>query len=245
MTAYSDFGASYVARGFELAFQPGVRRYVLIPLIINILLFSVAIYATFHYTSIGVTQLVAWLPEWLRWLEILLWPLIVIGVVLIFALTFTSVANIIASPFNSLLAEKVEYKLTGIVPVDGGVSGMIKDIPRIIGREFQKIIYFIPRALAFGLLLLFVPIIGQVLWFLFSGWMMTIQYADYPFDNHKISFKAMRQELGARQGKSLSFGCIVAFLATIPLVNLIMIPVAVCGATALWVDHIKFNRISS
>jgi len=245
MTAYSDFGASYVARGFELAFQPGVRRYVLIPLIINILLFSVAIYATFHYTSIGVTQLVAWLPEWLRWLEILLWPLIVIGVVLIFALTFTSVANIIASPFNSLLAEKVEYKLTGIAPVDGGVSGMIKDIPRIIGREFQKIIYFIPRALAFGLLLLFVPIIGQVLWFLFSGWMMTIQYADYPFDNHKISFKAMRQELGARQGKSLSFGCLVAFLATIPLVNLIMIPVAVCGATALWVDHIKFNRISS
>lgn len=240
MPVYSEFGGSYIARGFELAFQKGVRRYVLIPLSINILLFSFAIYATFHYTTQWVGQLMAWLPDYLAWLELLLWPLIVIGIVLIFALTFTSVANIIASPFNSLLAEKVEFKLTGSGPADGGVSGMIRDIPRIIGREFQKILYFIPRILGFGLLLIFVPVLGQLLWFLFGGWMMTIQYADYPFDNHKVPFRTMRAELWQRSGKSLSFGCIVAVLASIPLVNLVMIPVAVCGATAMWVDHIRF-----
>lgn len=239
MQVYSEFGGSYVQRGFELAFQKGLRRYVLIPLAINIVLFSVAIYATFHYTTIGVEKLMAWLPAYLYWLEVVLWPLIVIGIVLIFALTFTSVANIIASPFNSLLAEQVEIKLTGKGPIDGGVAGMIKDIPRIIGREFQKIIYFLPRILGFGLLLLFVPILGQILWFLFGGWMMTIQYADYPFDNHKVPFRTMRQELWRHSGKSLSFGCIVAVLASIPIINLMMIPVAVCGATAMWVDHIQ------
>ncbi len=242
---YSDFGGSYVARGLELAFQKGVRRYVIIPLSINILLFTAAIYATLHYTGFLVQEILALLPSWLQWLEILIWPLVILAVVLVFAMTFTSVANVIASPFNSLLAEKVEYKLTGIKPIDGGVRGMIKDIPRIVGREFQKIIYFLPRAIIFGLLFLLLPIVGQVLWFLFSGWMMTIQYADYPFDNHKVPFKHMRRELSARRGKSLSFGCIVAFLATIPLVNLMLIPIAVCGATAMWVDHIKFNRLAN
>lgn len=240
MSVYSEFGASYVARGFELAFKKGVRRYVFIPLTINIALFSIAIYTTFHYAASWVTELMAWLPSYLQWLEILVWPLVVIAVVLVFALTFTSIANIIASPFNSLLAEKVEYQLTGIAPIDGGLKGMVRDIPRIIGREFQKIIYFLPRVIGFAILLLVVPIFGQILWFLFGGWMMTIQYADYPFDNHKVPFKTMRAQLWQRSGKSLSFGCLVAVLASIPIVNLVMIPIAVCGATAMWVDHIRF-----
>lgn len=235
----NDFGGSYVGRGFELAFQKGVRRYVLIPLSINIVLFSIAIHAIFHYTGIWVADLIEWLPGWLQWLEIILWPLIVIAVLLVFGLLFTSVANIIASPFNSLLAEKVEYRLTGIKPLDGGVSGMIKDIPRTIGREFQKILYFIPRAIGYGLLLLFVPVIGQLLWFLFGGWMMTIQYADYAFDNHKVPFDRMRYQLRQNRGLSLSFGVIVALLASVPIVNLVMIPVAVCGATAMYVDHLR------
>lgn len=240
MPVYSEFGGSYIARGFELAFQKGVRRYVLIPLLINILLFSAAIYATFHYTQVWVVTLMSWLPDYLQWLEGFVWALIIIGVVLIFTVSFTSVANIIASPFNSLLAEKVEFRLTGEAPMDGGVAGMVRDIPRIVGREFQKILYFIPRIIGFGLLLLVLPVIGQVLWFLFSGWMMTIQYADYPFDNHKVPFRSMRAKLWQHSGKSLSFGCIVAVLSSIPLINLIMIPVAVCGATAMWVDHLRF-----
>ncbi|RUO60588.1 sulfate transporter CysZ [Pseudidiomarina insulisalsae] len=240
---YSDFGASYVARGFELAFQKGVRRYSLIPLAINILLFSLAIVAVFHYTTMWVADFMAWLPEWLGWLEFLLWPLIIIAVLLLFAMTFTSVANIIASPFNSLLAEKVEERLTGVPAANGGVPGMIKDIPRTLGREFQKIVYFVPRALGFFLLLVFLPIIGQLLWLLWGGWMMTVQYADYAFDNHKVPFANMRASLGRHRGKSLSFGVVVAFLASVPVINLIMIPVAVSGSTAMWVDHMRGENL--
>lgn len=240
---YSTNGIAYIARGFDLAFQKGVRRYVLIPLVINICLFAAAISAIFTYAPAGVDYALSWLPSWLHWLEVIMWPLLIIAVVLFFAMTFTSVANIIAAPFNSLLAEKVEERLTGQRPPDGGVAGMVKDIPRILLRELQKILYFIPRFIGFGLILLFVPLIGQALWFLFSGWAMTIQYADYPFDNHKVSFRAMRQQLWSQNGKSLSFGCCVAILATVPLVNLVMIPVAVCGATAMWVDHMRVETL--
>ncbi len=235
------FGGTYVSRGIELAFQPGLRRYVFIPLLINILLFSVAIYYSFHYLAKGVDAIIAWLPSYLTWIELIIWPLAIITILLVVALTFTSIANLIAAPFNSLLAEQVEIRLTGVPAVDGGIRGVIRDIPRILLREGQKIIYIIPRFIGFGLLLLFLPFIGQLLWFLFGGWIMTIQYADYAFDNHKVPFKTMRQQLWHHSGKSLSFGCIVAVLTSLPIINLLLIPIAVCGATAMWVDHFKTN----
>lgn len=242
--SYSNFGAAYVARGFELAFQPGVRRYAIIPLLLNILLFTVAIWALFAYAGDWIEIALSWLPDYLEWLRFLMWPFLVLAIIVLFAVSFTSVANIVAAPFNSLLAEKVEEKLTGERVLDGGVAGMLRDIPRIIGRELQKLWYFFPRFIGFFLLFLFAPIIGQVLWFLFAGWVMTIQYADYPIDNHKVPFNTMRRELWSIKGKSLTFGCLVAFLASIPLVNLVMIPVAVAGATSLWVDHLRQQTLA-
>ena len=66
---------------------------------------------------------------------------------------------------------------------------------------------------------------------------MAIQYKDYPFDNHKIPFSEMKDKLKAKQGLSYSFGFTVAIFSMIPIVNLIVMPVAICGATARWVDH--------
>ena len=61
----------------------------------------------------------------------------------------------------------------------------------MLNREWQKLWYSLPKFV--GLFLLsFIPVIGQtiipVLTFLFTCWMMAIQYCDYPFDNHKIFF---------------------------------------------------------
>ncbi len=59
----------------------------------------------------------------------------------------------------------------------------MKDIPRIMKREWQKLARYLPRAIVL-LLLYFIPGVGQtvapVLWFLFSAWMLAIQYCDYP-----------------------------------------------------------------
>jgi CysZ protein len=67
--------------------------------------------------------------------------------------------------------------------------------------------------------------------------MMAIQYKDYPFDNNKISFTQMKDILKKNKGLSYSFGITVAVFSMIPIVNLVVMPVAICGATALWVDY--------
>ena len=109
-----------------------------------------------------------------------------------------------------------------------------------MGRELSKLIYYIPRAIGFLLLFFLLPVIGQVLWFLFSAWMMAIQYCDYPFDNHKIPFRAMRDTLAKERSHSFSFGIMVSVCAMIPIVNFLVMPVAICGATAMWVDELRY-----
>lgn len=239
-------GADYFLRGFSLIRQPGIRTFVLIPLLVNVVLFAAAFYALL----LQLDGLFAWLhrqiPEWLSWLDYLLWPLALITILVLFSFIFSSVANWIAAPFNGLLAEKVEQALTGETPSDSGVMDVVKDIPRTFGREWIKLKYYLPKAI--GCLLLFlIPVVGQtlapLLWFLLSAWMMAIQYVDYPFDNHKIDFVTMREALKARRGKCLSFGALVTLFSSIPVVNLFVMPVAICGATAMWVDQYRTQHL--
>lgn len=193
----------------------------------------------FTQLDVWIPTLMSYVPDWLQWLSYLLWPLAVISVLLVFGYFFSTIANWIAAPFNGLLAEQLEARLTGATPPDTGIFGIMKDVPRIMKREWQKFAWYLPRAIVL-LILYFIPGIGQtvapVLWFLFSAWMLAIQYCDYPFDNHKVPFKEMRTALRTRKITNMQFGALTSLFTMIPLLNLFIMPVAVCGATAMWVD---------
>ena len=113
MVKDSVSGADYFLRGFSLIRQPGIRTFVLIPLLVNFVLFAGAFYALL----LQLDGLFAWLhqqiPAWLSWLDYLLWPIALITILVVFSFIFSSVINWIAAPFNGLLAEKVEQILTG------------------------------------------------------------------------------------------------------------------------------------
>jgi CysZ protein len=157
-------------------------------------------------------------------------------------LVFGTLANWIAAPFNGLLAEKIELHLTGQSLGDSGLIDIVKDVPRTLGRELSKFTYYLPRAIGFLLLFFILPVAGQVLWFLFSAWMMAVQYCDYAFDNHKISFTEMRRTLQSSRANCFSFGIAVSIGSMIPIVNFLVMPVAVCGATAMWVDDLRHKQ---
>ena len=236
-------GAGYFFKGFELIRLKGIRRFVFIPLTINLLLFSIAFYFMFIQLDQYMTLLDNWLWDGFKWLTTLLWPFLVITVLVIFSFLFSTMANWIAAPFNGLLAEKIEKLLTGQSLSAGGLQDIIKDIPRTLQREWRKLVYYLPRALGFFIIMLVLPVIGQVIWFLFSAWIMAIQYLDYPFDNHKINFDEMKQQLSQRKGLTYSFGVSAMVFSMLPLINLIVMPVAICGATALWIDNYRHRYV--
>lgn len=230
-------GASYFFKGFSLIRQKGIRRFVFIPLAINALLFSFAFYFVYLELNTYIESIMSWLPSWLDWLSVILWPLAVITILVIFSFIFSTVANWLAAPFNGLLSEKMEAMLSGNEAPKGSMLDIVKDVPRTLSREWQKLAYYLPRAIGFFIIMWLLPVVGQVIWFLFIAWMMAIQYKDYPFDNHKVPFATMKQILKQNQGISYSFGLTVAVFSMIPIVNLVVMPVAICGATALWVDY--------
>jgi CysZ protein len=232
-------GTDYFLQGFKLIRTKGLRQFVFIPLTINLILFTFTFYWLFLQLDSIFTTIEDYTPAWLDWLSVILWPLAVTAIVVAFSYIFSAITNWIAAPFNGLLAEKVEAHLTGESLPDAGWSAVLKDVPRTLSREWCKLRYYLPRAIGFLVLFFMLPGIGQILWFLFTAWMMAIQYCDYPFDNHKINFDQMKSELNQRKGLSFSFGIIVTVFSMIPVVNLVVMPVAICGATLMYVEQYR------
>ncbi|MGR3807358.1 sulfate transporter CysZ [Pasteurella testudinis] len=236
-------GLEYFLRGWHLITRPGLRRFVVMPILINIVLLVAVFWLMLGQIGSFALWAVSFVPGWLDWISYLIYILAIISILIIFFFIFNLLAGFIAAPFNGILAEKVERLLTGESSEENlGAMDLIKDTPRMLRREWQKFVYSFPKFL--GLFVLsFVPGIGQTvippLFFLYGAWMAAIQYCDYPFDNHKISFMRMRYQLAEKRSLNLTFGGLVSVCTFIPFVNFIIIPVAVCGATALWVDHYR------
>ena len=230
-------GAGYLVDGAKMLVHPKLRLFVIIPLTVNILIFGSMIGVTVSWISGVMEQLLAAIPSWLEFIEWIIWPLIVLTLGLVTGYLFTAVALIIASPFNALLAEKAEELITG-EPVDSleGLGAALASVPRGIVREIAKLLYYVPMA-AFVLLLTFIPglnAVSPVLWFLLGAWMMSIQFVDYPMDNHQLGFGEVKEAVRSRRLSSMGFGGLVALCTSIPVVNFFVVPAAVVGATLLW-----------
>ena len=239
-------GIEYFLEGWTLAFSSGLKKFVFLPLLANIIIMS----ALFYWFFVSITGMVDWglsfLPSWLHWLGYIISFIVILTLAILFCYFFSTITNIIAAPFNGLLAEQVEAQLTGIPAPDTSWFSLIKDLPRILKRELQKLANYLLWAIPI-LLSYFIPVIGQsvtpIVWFLFTAWQINIQYADYAFDNHKVSFVRMRQLLKQHRGDNLLFGILISFFTMVPLLNLIIMPIAVCGATAMWVDRYRHQAI--
>lgn len=231
-------GLDCLLEGAKLLRRPDLRIFILVPLVINFVLFLFATAVLIEQFNIALAWLMDWLPGWLDFLAKILWVLFAFVVLLVYGYSFSMVTNLIAAPFNGLLAEKVEVHLTGKAPNSEPLAQMI---PRTFGRELLKLWYFISRGLliALGLLVLsFIPglnILVSVIGLLWGAWSMAIQYIDYPADNHQTPFPQLRKHLGSRPFKSLSFGGTVMLGTMVPVVNIFVMPVAVAGATVFWI----------
>lgn len=233
-------GAKYALSGFKLIFRPRLRRFVIIPFLINLVLFAGALWFGSHWIDAYIDKL---LPGWLEWLRFVIWPLLAMTALVVIFSTFTLVANLLGAPFNSMLAEAVETRLSGQeIATNPKLTNLAKDVLLSFKSEITKLIFFGIRALP--LLLLFVipglNIAAPVLWFLFGSWMLVHQYMDYPMDNNGLKFSQQRPLLKKKRTMIFGFGVTIMIMTLIPVLNFFTMPVAVSGATYMW--HEQFNK---
>jgi CysZ protein len=234
-----SLGIGYLIRGVRLMRTPKLMLFILVPLVINAVVFASLIFWTISYFGSLIPQWMEAIPGWLTFIEWLIWPLLILLFSLLTGYFFTAVTLMIASPFNSLLAEKVEEYYTGC-----GVRGYenlwsaLVAVPLSLVRELRKVTYYLPMAIAVFICswLPGINIIAPALWFLLGAWMMSLQFLDYPLDNHRLDFRDVVAFAGQQRLTTLGFGGSVAVCVSIPLLNLIIVPAAVAGATLLYCD---------
>lgn len=230
-------GAGYVLTGLRWLPRAGLCGFVALPLLINTLLFGGGIWLGANQLQHLDRAVQGWLPEWLAWLHWLLWLLFVLTVLVVVFYTFSLVANAIAAPFNSLLAERVEKMIAPARPAPrpSAESGW-RELLFSPLAELRKLLYFIVWAIPL-VVLSFVPaanVAAPVLWAVSTSWMLALEYADYPLGNRGLDLKAQRRLLRQRWPLALGFGGTTLLLTLIPGLNLVVMPAAVIGATLMW-----------
>ena len=238
-------GAGYALTGLRWLPKSGLRRFVALPLLINIVLFGAGIWWTYGQFEYFDQVLQGWLPTWLDWLHWLIWPIFALTVLIALFYSFSVVANLLAAPFNSLLAEQVErLAQPGNTPRPATDLNW-KELILSPLAALNRLLYFIGWAIPL-LLLSFVPVVNvaaPVLWVLFSAWMLALEYADYPLANRGLSFRNQRRLLRQHWPLTLGFGGIVLLLTLIPIVNFLAMPAAVIGATLMWMREAPASGI--
>ena len=239
-------GALYFVRGFAIVTRPGIRAYVVVPLTINVGLFAALIYLGASWLADFAQDL---LPGWLDPLAWILVPAFVLATLTAGFYTFNLVASLVAAPFNGLLAEAVERHLTGRSPrfAGRGWRTFLTEIGATLVAEVRKLAYVAVRSLP-PLLLFLVPgvnVVAPIPWLLVGAWMLAVTYVDYPMANHGIAFDELRARLRERRLLGFGFGGAVMAALAVPVLNFLVIPCAVAGATAMWVEQLEDDASAS
>lgn len=219
--------------------QPGLLRFILIPLTINILVFTGAVWGGLHFFN---TTVIHHIPQGDAWywalLTYLVWVLAILVTMVLVFFAFAVVGNLIASPFNDLLSERTEELVTGNRSTEAfSFGGFLQDAGRTLVEESKKMLAFL---VGMGLLLLcnLLPAVGTLLYaalsILWTLFFLVVEYTGYPAGRKRVGFAGQRRYLARRKLVMLGFGCGLFCLLAIPFLQLLCIPLGVIAATRLW-----------
>ena len=224
-----------------LAKNRKIRRLALIPFLVNTLLFLVGIPFAIWGGVDAVNSLFGDSSWWLQAINIIVQILVVLLIILAAFFLFTLIGSIISGPFNGPLSEAVEQherEVRGLDPVVAGDRGLMQDAWRGVVFGVGRLILFL---LVYPLIFLtqFIPVLGPflspVLFFLYSVFVLSIDFNDPTLDRHMDTFREKLSYVWKRKATYIGFGAGALCMMLIPFVNLLVIPVCVVAAARLYV----------
>lgn len=251
-------GASYPFRALAVVRRtPHLWGYLLVPILLNFIL-GITFYAGSLYfgwqaiqdlivsLSDWIDTLIANLPAWLGFLEylivglgFLLHFLLVFILLLVTGFVFAQVGVILGAPWYGKLSEQLEKLRTGqlqIVEV-----GIFKDIGRAILFELKKLALIICIGIPL-FLFNFVAGIGTLVsttgGIILTGTIVCLDFFDGPLERRRLSFRKKLGIIYKSLPASAGFGLVCLGLISIPLLNLVTIPLCVASGTLFCCDRI-------
>lgn len=255
MALFKNFsvGISTYSDAHKLIVKQRLWWYVLLPGLINLVIFSFIFFLGWHYSGrisnwlmdlLGLntepTGLLRYLILFIRFLLNFLFQFIVI---LIYIAVYKYIVLMIMSPVLAILSEKTEKLITGN-KYPFKFKQLIKDIIRgniIVIRNMS--IEFIGTVVLF--FVGYIPIIGffsPVVLIIISFYFFGFSMIDYSSERHKLSIKESIHYVRANKGFAIANGCIFYLLLLIPIIGLLIAPAYSIIAATLGVEKIK-NQI--
>lgn len=238
--------------------NPRLLSYVAVPILVNfalgILLYAGLLFfgwesvqALMNRLSDGIGSLIANLPAWLGFLKyvatgvgFLLDLLLILGLLLFTGFLLVQFGVLLGSPWYGQLSEQLEKLRTG--QLDIVEVGIALDIWRAILFELKKL------ALAAGvgvllLLLNFVPGIGTMAatvgGIALAATIVCLDFIDAPLERRRLRFRQKLKLVWNSLPASASFALVCLGLISIPLLNLVTIPLCVTSGTLFFCDRIQ------
>jgi CysZ protein len=241
-------GWAYIWRAGGLLWRrPRLLRFVFIPFAINVAAFSLTVFLGLK----AFARIVSYLPQGDAWylmaLYGVLWTLAVLMTMVLVFFTFTVIGNLVASPFNELLSERIELLLSGTGEEESfSWRGFWRDMMRAWLVEIKKMLVFVGGMLAL-LLLNLVPLVGSSVYalcsLLLTLFFLAWEYLGFVHERKRLDFAGQRRYLLDHKALLLGFSSGVMVLLAIPFLQLLCIPVAVTGATLLWCEEQAGRRL--
>lgn len=228
-------GAGYLLEGAALLRAPALRRFVVWPVAISAVLWAVVTAVLVNRASGWIRALAARLPDWLDWLTWLIWPALLVTVAVAFAYGFAVLVALLSAPFYAALARRVELLVDPTAPIPPELP-VVTELWRSVRGELRKFGYFALVGLPL-LVSLWIPGINLItgpLWLVWTAWLVAVEYLDFSAGNHGHDFRAVRALARRTPLQALGFGAATLAGLAIPVLNLIVMPAAVAGATVWW-----------
>lgn len=210
------------------------------PFLINLALFVLAFWLGYGRLSGWVRS---WLPEGQGWWWALAGFLLgaLVGLFLLAAMVyvFALVGGVIASPFLEALTRRVEDLASPQARGQWQEVGFLAEILRVAGQSLKKLLLYLAVMLLL-LLLNLLPGLGTGLYalaaFIATCFFLALEFLDYPLDRRGLKLGGKLSYLKGLGLTGLGFGAGVLVLGIIPLLNLLLLPLAAVGGTLLYLD---------
>ncbi|MGK7876308.1 MAG: EI24 domain-containing protein [Xenococcaceae cyanobacterium] len=251
-------GATYPFRVLAVFKRtPHLWRYMIMPILLNFVL-GICLYMGLLFFGWQAVQnlmvslsnwldtLIANLPEWLGVLDyliiglgFLLYLLLVVVLLLLTGFLLTQFGVLLGAPWYGQLSEQLEKIRTG--ELHTVEVGIFRDLWRAILFELKKLVLMAVVGLPL-LLLNWVPGIGTLASAIggltLTATIVCLDFLDAPLERRRLHF---REKLGIVFGSlpaSASFSLVCLGLISVPLLNLLTIPLCVASGTLFFCDRV-------
>ncbi len=236
-------GATYPLRAIAvLQKTPRLNLYVIFPIIVNIIVGGTLYIALLKAGFRGIDDVIIHLPAWALFLEEILRVLLAIILFLATGLLLLQFGVILGSPWYGKLSEELEIIRTGHKPEDvPGISSIIRDLWRAILFELKKLVLLIGIGLPLFVIGFF-PGVGTAIATVGSitlgATLACLDFFDAALERRRFRFRQKLAIIRRSFPASATFGIVCVGLISIPLINLLAIPICVTAGTLFFCDRI-------